>query len=190
MRVLKSDLDAVGSSVAAAFDAEIADAGKIITVLENFMSDIGSGTKLTGRAYENIKSQLNEQKALMEKRKTLAESMKESIESAIRSMGDYMGGYSILDDADLDEVEASISAAESSISSLKYKLNNIDDNSTNDNMKGNIMTSIGWYESKLLELYEWRDKLEGLPGASSGAWGCLSEAIGGLTVYNSGSSSV
>ena len=190
MRVLRSDLDAVGSSVASAFDSEIADAKKIITVLDNFMGDIGSGTKLTGSAYENIKSQLGEQKALMEKRRTLAESMKESIESAIRSMGDYMGGYSKLDTDDLTEIEASISSAETSISNLKSKLNNIDDNSTNDNMKGIIMGTIGGYEFKLSELYKWRDKLKGLPGASAGAWGCLSEAIGGLTVYNSGSSSV
>ena len=190
MRVLRSDLDAVGSSVAAAFDAEIADAEKIITVLDGFMSDIGSGTKLTGRAYENIKSQLGEQKALMEKRKTLALSMSKSIKSAIDSMGSYMSGYSKLDTDDLTEIEASISSAETSISNLKSKLNNIDDDSTNDNMKGIIMGTIGGYEFKLSELYKWRDKLKELPGASAGAWGCLSEAIDGLTVYNSGSSSV
>lgn len=190
MRVLKSDLDAVGSSVATAFAAEIADADKIIGILDNFMGDIGSGTKLTGRAYENIKSQLGEQKALMEKRRTLAQSMKEFIESAINSMGSYMSGYSKLDTDDLAEVEASISAAESIINSIKNRLDKIDDNSTNDNIKGHIMATIGWYESELPELYRLKEKLIGLPNASAAAWGCLANAINGLTGYNSGSSNV
>ena len=190
MKVLKGDLGTVKASADKAFDAEIADAESIIAALDNFISVIGPGTTLSGTAYDLIKEQLENFKNLMGKRKSLASSMKSSVNAALASMESFMGGYSKLDTDDLTEIEASISSAETSISDLKSKLNNIDDNSTNDNMKGIIMGTIGGYEFKLSELYKWRDKLKGLPGASAGAWGCLSEAIGGLTVYNSGSSSV
>ena len=187
MRVLRSDLDAVGSSVASAFDSEIADAKKIITVLDNFMGDIGSGTKLTGSAYENIKSQLGEQKALMEKRRTLAESMKESIESAIRSMGDYMGGYSKLDTDDLTEIEASISSAETSISNLKPKLKKTG-LSVSD--KSVINGEINGYESTLTKLKEEKEKLDKLPAADAAAWGSLESAVTDVSAFSSSSSSV
>ena len=105
MKVVKGDLTSMKASAAQVFAAEVTDANNIIKSLDEFISQVGVGTKLTGAAYEVIKSQLEEFKALMENRMTIATNMKSAIDSALSSMENYMEGYSELDTDELEEIE-------------------------------------------------------------------------------------
>ena len=183
MRVVKGDLTSMRASATTVFDSEIADADKIIKSLNNFIDQIGEGTKLTGIAYDYIKNQLEEQKALMEKRKTSAVNMKAAINSALSSMENYMEGYSELDTDDLAELETNISAAESSLSSAQSSL---EDAELTAGEESTIRSTINYYTNLLVELRKKKEKLDGLGAADSSAWACLSDVCDDLPTVGTG----
>ena len=186
MKVIKSELNTMKTSVGQVFDSEVKDADSIITALNNFINEMGPGTKLTGKAYDAIKVELESFKSIMEKRKTLATSMKTSIDSAIGSMEGYMDGYDELDDSILTEIGNSITSANSTISNSRSSLKNT--NLTDDEKK-NINGTINSYESILQELEKKKEKLGGLGAADETAWASLSTTINDLSVYNTSMSS-
>lgn len=122
----------------------------------------------------------------MEKRKTLATSMKTSIDSAIGSMEGYMDGYDELDDSILTEIGNSITSANSTISNSRSSLKNT--NLTDDEKKS-INGTINSYESILQELEKKKEKLGGLGAADEIAWASLSTTINDLSAYNTSMSS-
>lgn len=187
MKVVSGDLSTINTSVGQVFDAEIADAESVIKAIDSFMGEIGPGTKLTGDAYNAIKSKLSSYKSAMENRKVLASSMQSAVASAVSSMSSYMEGYSELDTADLEDINSKITSANSSINSLKNQLNS---STLSDSEKSNINSSINSYESTLVELRKKKKKLEGLSTADSSAYSSLAGAITDLTAYSSSTSSV
>lgn len=187
MKVVSGDLSAMKTSVSTVLVAEITDADNTIEALDNFINEIGPGTKLTGRAYDEIKEQLSSYREIMTKRKSLASNLKNSIDSAISSMNNYMGEYSELDDAELDDIIASIEQANSAIGTLKAQLA---DSALPDSEKGSIRSSISGYESTLSELRRKKEKLEGLGSADSTAWSTLADTVSDLTAYGSSVSNV
>ena len=166
MKVVKGDLTSMKASAAQVFDAEVTDANNIIKSLDEFISQVGVGTKLTGAAYEVIKRQLEEFKTLMKNRMTIATNMKSAIDSALSSMENYMEGYGELDTDELEEIEANISIAESSLSGANY------------------------YTNLLTGLRKKKEKLVGLGAADSTAWAGLADVSGDLSALSIGSSSV
>lgn len=187
MKVVKGDLTSMKASAAQVFETEVADANNIIKSLDEFISQVGAGTKLTGAAYEVIKSQLEEFKALMENRMTIATNMKSAIDSALSSMESYMEEYSELDTDELEEIEASISTAESSLSGAQSRL---DDAGLTAGEKSDIQSTINYYTNLLIELRRKKEKLAGLGAADSSAWAGLANVSGDLSALSIGSSSV
>lgn len=189
MKVTKGDLDAMKSSAGKVFDAEVSDAESAIAALNSFIGAIGPGTKLTGDAYNAIKAQLSSYKSLMEKRKTLASSMKSAVNSAVGSMSSYMEGYSELNTADLDDIKSKITSAQDNINNLKSQL---DGSTLSNSEKLRINSSISSYDSTLAELNKKKEKLEGLGTADSSAYANLAGAITDLSAYSAsaGSTSV
>lgn len=186
MKVVKGDLTSMKASAAQVFAAEVKDAESVIIALNNFINEMGPGTKLTGKAYDAIKVELESFKSIMEKRKTLATNMKTSIDSAIGSMEGYMDGYDELDDSILTEIGNSITSANSTISNSRSSLKNT--NLTDDEKK-NINGTINSYESILQELEKKKEKLGGLGAADETAWASLSTTINDLSAYNTSMSS-
>ena len=187
MKVVKGDLSSIKTSVSQALNAEVADAEKAIAALDSFMGAIGPGTKLTGEAYNTIKEQLANYKSLMEQRKTLASNMSSAVSSAISSMSSYMEGYSVLDTADLEDLQVKINNANTQISSLQNQLKRTE---LSDTEKGSISSSISDYQVQLEELKKKQDKLKNLSAADGAAYGSLISAITDLSVYGSTSSNV
>ena len=184
MKVVKGDLSSIKTQ---ALNDEVADAEKAIEALDSFMGAIGPGTKLTGEAYNTIKEQLANYKSLMEQRKTLASNMKSAIDSALISMENYMEGYSELDTDELEDIKASISTAESSLSGAQSRL---DDAGLTAREKGDIQSTINYYTNQLTELRNKKEKLDGLEDADSSAWAGLADVSGDLSALSIGSSSV
>ena len=187
MKVIKSELNTMKTSVGQVFDSEVKDAESVIIALNNFINEMGPGTELTGKAYDAIKVELESFKSIMEKRKTLATNMKTSIDSAIGSMEGYMDGYSELDTDELEEIEANISTAESSLSGAQSRL---DDAGLTAGEKGDIQSTINYYTNLLIELRKKKEKLVGLGVADSSAWAGLADVSGDLSALSIGSSSV
>ena len=187
MKVVKGDLSSMETSASQVFDAEVADAEKVIAALDSFMGAIGPGTSLTGEAYNTIKGQLSSYKSLMEQRKALASSMKSAISSAISSMSSYMEGYSVLDTAELEDLQVKINNANTQISNLQSRLNNTE---LLDAEKGSISSLIGDYQAQLEELKKKQDKLKNLSSADGSAYGSLTGVITDLSAFGGTSSSV
>lgn len=186
MKVIKGDLSTIKTSAEKVFEAEVTDAESAIKALDSFIGAIGPGTKLTGDAYNAIKTQLSSYKSLMVTRKALANSMKSAVASAVSSMSGYMDGYSELDTADLDDINSKITSAQSSINSLR---NQLDGSTLSNSDKLRINSLIGSYESTLTELNKKKEKLDGLSAADSSAYASLSGAIADLSAYSSGTGS-
>ena len=122
--VLSGDLS--GSAISSAFallEAEVADTTNLINAIKSFIED--STTTLKGKSYDAARQKLGLYLADIKSRQSIATELATAISEGAASMAGYMEGYSKLDDAEIDEIEAEIRSLESKISGARQTIYNI-----------------------------------------------------------------
>ena len=184
--VLSGDLSGSAiSSAVALLEAEVADTTNLINAINSFIED--STTTLKGKSYDAARQKLGVYIADIKSRQSIATELATAISEGAASMAGYMEGYSKLDDAEIDEIEAEIRSLESKISGARQTIYNI--NQSNENSENLVSVSyyrqqISTWESAIEELKKELDKLVNLEAADSSAFSGVSGACESIVKYS------
>lgn len=184
--VLSGDLSGSAiSSAVALLEAEVADTTNLINAINSFIED--STTTLKGKSYDAARQKLGLYLADIKSRQSIATELATAISEGAASMAGYMEGYSKLDDAEIDEIEAEIRSLESKISGARQTIYNI--NQSNENSENLVSVSyyrqqISTWESAIEELKKELDKLVNLEAADSSAFSGVSGACESIVKYS------
>ena len=184
--VLSGDLSGSAiSSAVALLEAEVADTTNLIKAINSFIED--STTTLKGKSYDAARQKLGLYLADIKSRQSIATELATAISEGAASMAGYMEGYSKLDDAEIDEIEAEIRSLESKISGARQTIYNI--NQSNENSENLVSVSyytqqISTWESAIEELKKELDKLVNLEAADSSAFSGVSGACESIVKYS------
>ena len=184
--VLSGDLSGSAiSSAVALLEAEVADTTNLINAINSFIED--STTTLKGKSYDAARQKLGLYLADIKSRQSIATELATAISEGAASMAGYMEGYSKLDDAEIDEIEAEIRSLESKISGARQTIYNI--NQSNENSENLVSVSfyrqqISTWESAIEELNKDLDKLVNLEAADSSAFSGVSGACESIVKYS------
>lgn len=184
--VLSGDLSGSAiSSAVALLEAEVADTTNLINAINSFIED--STTTLKGKSYDAARQKLGLYLADIKSRQSIATELATAISEGAASMAGYMEGYSKLDDAEIDEIEAEIRSLESKISGARQTIYNI--NQSNENSENLVSVSyytqqISTWESAIDELKKELDKLVNLEAADSSAFSGVSGACESIVKYS------
>lgn len=184
--VLSGDLSGSAiSSAVALLETEVADTTNLINAINSFIED--STTTLKGKSYDAARQKLGLYLADIKSRQSIATELATAISEGAASMAGYMEGYSKLDDAEIDEIEAEIRSLESKISGARQTIYNI--NQSNENSENLVSVSyytqqISTWESAIEELKKELDKLVNLEAADSSAFSGVSGACESIVKYS------
>jgi len=96
-----SDIKQAISAITPTLDSEIDRAKSLASGVSDFIS--GMGGMLQGGVWDNVKSNLSSYQDLLEVSAEAAQFLKDTLETAMGMIVDYMGDYEELDDTDLEE---------------------------------------------------------------------------------------
>lgn len=175
-KVLASELSggAIANAIAL-LEGEKADTDKLKIALHSFIN--GTTEILTGPAYDAARKKAESYMSTLDTRSRLATELAASLQAALSSMAGYMDGYSELDDSKLPEIENQMSSIRATINQIIYNYNNTQGSS------GGYSSLIAPYEAQYQELDKLKQKLEGLAGADSAAYGKLGSLTGQISSY-------
>lgn len=172
-----------------ALEKDIIDCSNINKAIQAFAND----TKLKGEEFKQVRIILNNYSEVIIKRQNAAKALKEGIVRATSYMNSYMTTeFNELNDADKEEVGEKIDSYEAKISSLENSIAYIYNKTyENENDKITSFKTIGYYRRTISELNEQLptlrrlyDKLCGLAGADSIAFGFVSSKMELLNSYS------
>ena len=162
MKVIKSEINDMLSSAWRVLATDSVEARELCTALDNFISELETGTKLKGTVYDAFKARLESYRDLMEKRHSIAISTRDAIATALSNMRNYIGDEPELDDSLLPDINHDINLTNNVITNSKNQLNEI--GLTEDEKK--------------------KQKLEGLAAADEAAWASLAETSSTLENFS------
>lgn len=181
MKVIKSEINDMFSSAWRVLATDSVEARELCTALDNFISELETGTKLKGAVYDTFKARLESYRDLMEKRHSIAVSTRDAIATALSNMRNYIGDEPELDDSILPDINHDINLTNNVITNSKNQLNEI---GLTEEEKKNINNTISSYSNTLQELEKKRQKLEGLAAADEAAWASLAETSSTLENFS------
>lgn len=172
LKVYKSDLNC--AQISSLLDSDIQDTDKLIAELNSFIT--GSTQTLTGQAYEVAREEIASYIPILEQRKTSANEIKNAILSATSSLSGYMGPYDYLDDSNLEILEREINNIRASYENIKAECSEkYNKNILTQALLNHELSSISnQCAAQIAPLQDEIEKIKGLAGADSAAYGCLS----------------
>lgn len=172
LKVYKSDLNC--AQISSLLDSDIQDTDKLIAELNSFVN--GTTQSLTGQAYNVAREEIASYIPILEQRKVAASEIKSAISSATSSLSGYMGPYDYLDDSNLEILENEISKIRASYENIKAEYTEkYDKNFLTKAYLNHELSSINnQCASQIAPLQDEIEKIKGLAGADSAAYGCLS----------------
>ena len=172
LKVYKSDLNS--AQISSLLDSDIQDTDNLIAELNSFIN--GTTKSLTGPAYDVAREEIASYIPILEQRKIAAIEMKNAISNATSSLSGYMGPYDYLDDSNLEILENEISKIKASYENIKAEYTEkYDKNFLTKAYLNHELSSINnQCASQIAPLQDEIEKIKGLAGADSAAYGCLS----------------
>ena len=182
-KVIASELSggAIANAIAL-LENEAADTNKLKIALHSFIN--GTTETLKGPAYDAARKKAESYMTTLATRARLATELASSLQAALSSMSSYMDGYSELDDSKLPEIESQMSSIRATINQIIHNYNNTEGST------GGYSSLIAPYEAQYQELEKLKQKLEGLAGADSAAYGKLGSLAAEVTSYQTNIASI
>lgn len=172
LKVYKDDLNC--AQITSLLDSDIQDTDELISKLNSFVT--GTTQSLTGQAYEVARQEISSFIPILEQRKISANEIKNAISNATASLSGYMGPYDYLDDSNLEILENEIKKIRASYENIKAEYSAKYDNNflTKPYLNYELSSINNQCASQIQPLQDEIDKIKGLAGADSAAYGCLS----------------
>lgn len=184
-KAIKGELSGGGiASAVAMLEAEAADTQNLISAINSFID--GTTTTLTGAGYDAARQKMALYLEDARSRQKIAAELASAITQGASSLAGYMGEYSILDDADIPEIESQIKTLESQIANARATLTSLEsssDESTRSSAASYAQQISAWEATKA-ELQKKLDRLIGLAGADASAFGAVSSAASQVSQYS------
>ncbi len=119
-KISKGMLDSAINDIVPALNKEVEVANGVKSSIDSFLGGIGgSSSLLQGGVWEDVKTNLETYKYLLDHNIAASEFIEESIKTAMGLIYDYLGEDSELDDSKLPELRDELSAAEKKLSDLE-----------------------------------------------------------------------
>lgn len=174
---LKVHRDELNSSqITSLLDSDIQDTDRLIAELNSFVT--GTINTLTGEAYDTARSEIESYISMLNQRKTTANEIKTAISNATSSLSGYMGPYDYLDDSDLEILNNEIDNIRASYENIKANLRASYDKNflTRIYLNWALSNANKQCAAQIAPLQDEIEKIKGLAGADSAAYGYLSSA--------------
>lgn len=174
-KAVKSEIMAMRSSnIVDVLRKDADDAKDLCRAIDKFVSN--SSRKLSGQNYDEARAMAAQYIPILQSRAQAADAMADAIKSGCLSLAWYMGPFAVLDEALRAEYEQKLRAAEAELAALESWSWDDEDNRFFD-----------WQAyftcKKIIEECKlYLEKLDGLPGADSSAYGPISEAASGFVI--------
>jgi hypothetical protein len=148
------------SSICSSLKNDSKESGNVESTISEFVT-MAKG-RLIGSGWDNVSAKLNEFQSVLLKRIEVANSLSDSIESAINLILDYMGEYPFLDCSQLDEIKDNKKQCEANIEIIKKAMYATKTESVYDsNIEGYKQVTVNVYSSSEIEEFQrCIDKLE------------------------------
>ena len=171
LKVYKSDLNC--AQLASLLDSDIQDTDKLIAELNSFVT--GTTQSLTGPAYDVAREEIASFIPILEQRKTSANEIKNAISNATSSLSGYMGPYDYLDDSNLETLENEIKSIRASYETIKAEYSESHNKNflTEAFINRELSNISNQCAAQIAPLQDEIEKIKGLAGADSAAYGCL-----------------
>lgn len=164
------------SSMVAMLEQEANDTQNLYSAVNGFIE--GTKATLTGPAYDAAREKMVLYLQDIKSRQATAAALASAISQGASSLASYMGEYAVLDDKDIPEIEAQIKNLEKQIESARQTISALR-SSSNEKEKesiGHYEQQISAWEATKKELEKKLERLKGLAGADSAAFGSTASA--------------
>ncbi len=192
--IYSSDLSSANSS--SSLNTLIECSSKAKELSNKIKSFIDSSTKkLKGNGYDAIRKKLSLYVEALEKESIVLENLANGIKTANNEMISYMQGHTELDDSLVPELTNNLDDLKKNLSFLEsYTVKEVEVNGEmkEEKIQNGNFTQIEDCKNSITELSKKIELLEGLEGASSGAWSKIGQiegdinsvknAVSGLTI--------
>lgn len=116
--IYNNELSSANSSnMITELEKEIDTSTKLITIMSDFLTS--STTKLVGNGYDAVRAKLSLYNDALSKQVKISQNLSNNIKAANNIMINYMDGYDMLDDANIDDIKNSIADTKSFLDWLK-----------------------------------------------------------------------
>ena len=176
LKVHKSELNS--STIQSLLENEANDAAALITAINNFVND--TSQSLQGEAYDAARSEMIAYAQILERRVSAASELASAVANSTSSLSSYMGSYDYLDDSDIPILKHEIANMQATCESMiqSYKQRSFFQRIFFSEAK--IRRE---YAAKIAPIQDEVNKLEGLAGADSTAYGLLNAATSSVEAY-------